>query len=186
MMQYDVKAAKLTQSGWFLPNGQQIRTRLKQITYVPNGSQSGSVKFFDTLVVPTAGTYSRSGYTVTVTATAHGLSTGDTVGIAYNTSSGAAATDGNYTITKTGADTFTIQDVNTGTVGGSPPACYYVKAYASGTTANVPQQRWIASFDTYSGQTNSQQVIIPGEGVLTQNGIYVVMTNTVSCSIFYG
>ena len=43
MMQYDVKAAKITQSGWMLPNGSAYRTRIKQITYVPTGSQSGGL-----------------------------------------------------------------------------------------------------------------------------------------------
>ena len=185
MMQYDVKSAKLTQSGWMLPNGSAYRTRLKQITYVPNGSQSGGIKFFDTQTVPITATYSRSGNTVTVTSTAHGLSTGNKIGIAFNTSSGNAATDGNYIITKTGADTFTLTDSNSGTVSGSPPNCYYVNSYPT-NDPSAPPQEWVSSFDTYSGQTSSQQVWIPGEGVLCRNGLYLIMTNTVSCSIFYG
>ena len=185
-MQTDVKAAKLSQSGWFLANGQTARARLKQLTYVPNGSQSGSIKLFDTLVVPTTATYSRSGYTVTVTSTGHGLSTGDLIGISYNASSGAAATDGNYAITRVDANTFTLTDINTGTVGGSPPNCYYVVSYPTGVTANTYPQKYVAAFDTFAAQTSAQQVLMPGEGILIQNGLYALMTNTTSASICYG
>ena len=58
-------------------------------------------------------TYARSGTTVTVTSTAHGLSTGDQV-IADFTSGGA--TDGFYTITVSDANTFTFTDSASGTI----------------------------------------------------------------------
>jgi hypothetical protein len=51
--------------------------------------------------------YSRSSNTVTVTATAHGLVTGDQVDMSFQSGSGTAGT---FTITVTGADTFTYTD----------------------------------------------------------------------------
>ena len=61
-------------------------------------------------------TYSRSSNTVTVTATAHGLSTGDLVDMSFSSGSGTAGT---YTITVTGANTFTYADPVGGTTSGN-------------------------------------------------------------------
>ena len=68
------------------------------------------------------GDYTRSGTTVTVTADDdHGLSTGDIVRMYFT----GAATDGKYTITRTGATTFTLTDTASGTIGST--ACTFVK-----------------------------------------------------------
>ena len=60
--------------------------------------------------------YSRSSNTVTVTATAHGLVTGDLVDMSFQSGSGTAGT---YTITVTGANTFTYTDTVGGTTSGN-------------------------------------------------------------------
>jgi hypothetical protein len=60
--------------------------------------------------------YSRSSNTVTVTATAHGLVTGDQVDMSFTSGSGTAGT---YTITVTGVDTFTYADPVGGTTSGN-------------------------------------------------------------------
>jgi hypothetical protein len=60
--------------------------------------------------------YSRSFNTVTVTATAHGLATGDEVDMSFQSGSGTAGT---FTITVTGANTFTYTDPVGGTTSGN-------------------------------------------------------------------
>ena len=60
--------------------------------------------------------YSRSSNTVTVTATAHGLVTGDQVDMSFQSGSGTAGT---FTITVTGANTFTYTDPVGGTTSGN-------------------------------------------------------------------
>jgi hypothetical protein len=60
--------------------------------------------------------YSRSSNTVTVTATAHGLVTGDQVDMSFQSGSGTAGT---FTITVTGANTFTYTDTVGGTTSGN-------------------------------------------------------------------
>jgi len=68
-----------------------------------------------------AATYTRSGTTVTVTSTGHNMNTGDVI-IADFT---GAATDGTYTITRTGANTFTLTDSASGTI--TSTAMTYIK-----------------------------------------------------------
>ena len=168
-MQYDVKTAKIQGPGLMFSG----RVRLKQGTVLGNGT-AGYIDFFDTASAPVAATYGRSGTTVTVTKTAHGLSTGDRVGIAYVAASNTAPVSGNYTITKTGADTFTITDLNSGTIATST-VCNYV---ANGG-------RWLMGINT---GTNLQpfQILVPGEGILCEQGIYSNSSNITSTQITYG
>jgi hypothetical protein len=173
-MQYDVKAAHLNQSGFL----NKIRSRMKQITLAGNASQAGTIAFFDTTTAPvTSGTYGRSGNTITVSSTGHGLTTGQTIGISFNSSSGVSATDGNYVITVTDANTFTMTDINSGTVTNAGTGCQYV----SGNT-NV----WMTTYETLTGATATQQLLVPGEGALALNGIYVYMNNIGFVTIHYG
>jgi hypothetical protein len=184
MMQTDVLSAHLNASGFFLLNGTSSRLRLKQITYSPNGGNAGSLWFFDTLVVPTTAVYQRTGNTVTVTSTNHGLTSGQQIGIAFGGTSGGSGTDGNYVVTVTGTSTFTVTDPSSGSVSGGTP-CYYVIAYPNGVANNAPQ-KFVTAFDTFTSQTNTQQVLIPGEGVLIQNGLYAQFSYITFCTIFYG
>lgn len=63
-----------------------------------------------------AGTYSRSGNTVTVTIINHGFADGEQVGLDYIS---GTATDGFYTATRIDADTFTVSDPTSGATSGS-------------------------------------------------------------------
>jgi len=172
-MQYDVKSAQLNETGQLV----SARCRLKQVTFAGTGGQSGMLAIFDTVQTPVTAVYARSGNTITVTKTAHGLTTGEVVGIAFALASTVSATSGNYPITVTDANTFTITDPNAGTVAGGT-ACYYVDGTGNG--------RWMTQFTTLTSATNIQQIIIPGEGILANNGIYAQMTNIGFCTIFYG
>ena len=174
MQQTDVKAAHLSVSGII----QSGRTRLKQFTFAGTGGQTGRLVIFDCVTAPTTtGTYAQSGTTtVTVTSTAHGLSTGDIVGISFNSTTGGSATDGNYAITKTGANTFTITDPNSNTLSGSPPGCQYVSG----------NNRWVTTYETLTGSTGTSSIDVPGEGLLVANGIYAYLLNVGFVTVHFG
>jgi hypothetical protein len=170
-MQYDVKQGHLNQSGFFVLG----RNRVKGLSFFGTGSDATLV-LFDTVTTPIVSsvTYARTGTTVTVTKTAHGLVTGNIVGIHFNSNSSTSATDGNYSITKTGADTFTLTDINTGDIAST------AASYVSGGG------RWLMTYEIDSTDTFSNVPVIPGEGVLAVNGIYALMTQIDSAQIFYG
>lgn len=176
-MQYDVSTIHLNQSGF----GYIGRTRVKGLL-IASTATGGTVSIFDSVTAPvTTATYARSGTTVTVTQAGHGLTTGDRVGIVFAIGTGGSATNGNYVVTVTNSSTFTLTDINSGTITGSPGATYVSNAYGSNQT------QWHASFDTAAaaGTTN---ILIPGEGLLIENALYVRMTATEipAVSIFYG
>ena len=169
-MQTDVKQGHLNQSGFFVLG----RNRVKGVSFFGG---SGTLVLFDTTAAPVTSsvTYGRSGTTVTISKTAHGLTTGTIVGIHFNTGTGGAATDGNYPITRVDADTFTLTDINTGTITGTPAA-----VYVSGTN------RWLLTYETHSSDEFQNAPVIPGEGVLAVNGIYAYMSSIDAAQIYYG
>ena len=172
-MQYDVKAAHLNQAGIAVAD----RCRMKQITLAGNASQSGKIVFFDCTTAPvTNATYGRSGTTITVALNAHGLVAGDKIGISFNASSGVSATDGNYVVATASANSFTLTDINTGTVTNAGTNCQYV------TGVN----KWVSTYETLSGATATTNLTIPGEGLLCSQGIYVYMANVGFITVHYG
>ena len=166
-MQYDVKGSHNSGSGLMVAG----RVRLKNLIYLGTGT-AGSIDLFDTTTAPVSATYGRSGTTVTVTKTGHGLTTGQTIGITFAAASSVSATAGNYVITVTDANTFTITDINTGTIATST-AC----VYSTGV--------WLTSYNTGTA-VQPFQVIFSGEGILAQNGIYAVVTNISFQTVQYG
>jgi hypothetical protein len=167
MMQTDVKAAHLNNSGFAVlgPN------RLKALSLVGTAS-AGTLDIFDTTTAPVSATYARTGTLVTVTKSAHGLVTGDVVGLSFATASGSSATNGNYPITVLTSSTFTITDINTGTIAGGT-ACIYAS-------------RWTVTYDIGAGDYFGNSILLPGEGIKVVNGIYLSMSNITSCVIYYG
>jgi len=168
-MQYDVKQAHLNQSGQLVVG----RTRVKAVAFVGSTNASQFILFDTTTAPVTTGTYGRSGTTVTVTQTAHGLVTGQVIGIDYNNGTGGSATPGNYPITRVDANTFTLTDINSGTITGTP-GCQY-------TTG-----RWLLTFDIAANDIYNNSQLLPGEGILANDGVYMYGTNVVAVSIFYG
>ena len=170
-MQYDVKSAHTNQSG-FLYVG---RTRLKGFLAISSAT-AGTVNVWDVTTAPVAVTYGRSGTLITVTLAAHGLVTGQQVGLTFAPASGTSATNGNYTVTVLNSSTYTVTDINSGTI-------------AAGT-AGTQGSRWLTSFDTSavttSGTAQTVYAILPGEGMVAQNGLYAQMTNQDSFTVFYG
>ena len=176
-MQYDVQSVHLNQSGF----GYIGRVRVKGMT-ISSTATGGAVSIFDSLTAPvTTGTYARSGTTVTVTQAAHGLTTGDRVGIAFAVGTGGSATNGNYTVTVLTSSTFTITDINSGSISGTP-SCTYVFNTGTGTST-----QWHGSFDTAAAAAMTN-IVFPGEGFLIENALYVNMTatNISAVTVFYG
>ena len=169
-MQYDVKQGHLNQSGFFVLG----RNRVKGVSFYGG---SGTLVLFDTTTVPVTSsvTYERVGTLVTVTKTAHGLNTGDIVGIHFNSLSNTAATDGNYSITRVDANEFTLTDINSGSIADTATALYV-------TGAN----RWLMTYETHSSDEFQNAPLIPGEGVLAVNGIYAYMSGIDAAQIYYG
>jgi hypothetical protein len=168
MMQTDVKAGHLNNNGFVLLG----RTRLKALSIVGSAT-AGTLDVFDTITAPvTDATYARTGTLVTVTKTAHGLVTGNIRGFAFASVSGVSATNGNYSITRVDANSFTLTDINSGTIAASTAMSY--------------STLWLNSYDVGAGDLFGNFALIPGEGILVQNGIYMLMSNITSANIYYG
>ena len=169
MMQYDVKQSHINGSGIMVPYG----TRIKGISFTGSAT-AGSVALFDTVTAPvTTGTYARSGTTVTVTQTAHGLATGQVIGIDFAAGTGGTATNGNYAVTVLTSSTFTVTDINSGSITAGAAMVY--------STGN-----WLISYDVAAGDSYNNALFIPGEGVKAVNGIYAQISNLVAVNIYYG
>ena len=169
-MATDVKQAHINQSGFLV----QGRNRVRALSYVGTSS-AGTLAIFDTATAPvtTGVTYARAGTTVTVTKTAHGLTTGDVVGIHFEAF--PSATDGNYAITVTGANTFTLTDINTGTITGSPAA-----VYVSGGGS------WLLTYESSATDIFNNSPDSPEDGVLAIKGVYAFMDSIAVVNIYYG
>ena len=159
-MQYDVKSYHSTTSGVAVA----YRVRLKGVLISPVSSVTYNTAFCDN--VSSTGTYDVPGTTTcTVTIANHGLSNGDRVFL--NFTSGAAQ-DNTYTVANVATNTFTVTVASATTSGN-------VTMYA----------KILAEFDCSSG--TAFYTLIPGEGILAANGIYVGLPTTdVTSTIFYG
>jgi hypothetical protein len=166
--QYDVKQAHINTSG-FLVKG---RNRVKAISFTGSAT-AGSVTLFDTMTAPvTTATYGRSGTTVTVTSTGHGLVTGDVIGVDFDAGTGGTGTNGNYAITRVNANSFTLTDINSGSITAGAGMAY--------------STRWLMTFDVSAEDTYNNVSLIPGDGVVAYNGVYALLTNAAATNIFYG
>ena len=175
-MQTDVSTIHLNSTGF----GYIGRTRIKGLV-ISSTATGGTVTLWDSLTASVSATYEQSTNTVTVTKVAHGLVTGQKVGFAFAAASGNSATNGDYVITVLTSSTFTITDINSRTIVAGTACSYVVNAVGSNST------QWHATFDTAAaaGTTN---IVIPGEGILIENGLYIGMTTTniSAVTIFYG
>ena len=171
-MATNVKQAHINASG-FLVMG---RNRIRGLSFVGTAT-AGELVMFDTTSAPVTSsvTYGRSGTTVTVAKTAHGLVTGDVVGIHFADGTGGTATDGNYSITRIDANSFSLTDINTGSISGSPAA-----AYVSGNN------RWLLTYEVSATDIFNNAPDVPDQGVLAVNAIYAYMSNLSAVNIYYG
>jgi len=164
----DVKQAHLNGSG-FLITG---RARVKAISYVGTAT-AGFVALFDTLTAPvTTATYGRSGTTVTITQTAHGLTTDDVIGIDFAAGTGGTATNGNYAVTVLTSSTFTVTDINSGSITAGASLVY--------------STRWLLTYDVSATDVYNNAPLIPEDGVVARVGVYAYMSNLSAVNIYYG
>ena len=171
-MQTDVLCGHLHQSGFIIT---QAPARIKAIS-IKGSASAGQFDLFSTTTAPVTATYAQSGATVTVTKSAHGLATGDRIGIAFALGTGGAAFSGNYAITKLTDNTFTVTSPNSLSVTAGA-ACVYV----SGNLAS-----WLVTFETTAGDTYQNYFLLPGEGVRSLLGTYAYMSNIDVATVFYG
>jgi hypothetical protein len=168
-MQYDVKQAHLNGSGIFVVGP----TRIKGVSLTGTAT-AGQLIVFDTLTAPvTTGTYGRSGTTVTVTQSAHGLANGQVIGIDFAAGTGGTATNGNYVVTVTNSSTFTVTDINSGSI-------------TAGAAMVYSTGKWLMTYDIAANDSYNNSPIIPGEGVRADTGAYGYITNLTAANIYYG
>jgi hypothetical protein len=168
-MQYDVKQGHLNSSGYFV----NYPVRVKGLSFA-GAATAGYVTLFDTSSTPVSSsvTYAQTANTVTVTKTAHGLNTGDIIGIHFLANSGVSATDGTYSITKTGSDTFTLTDINSRSIAST------AAVYAVG--------KWLLTYETVATDIFTNVPFIPGEGIRAETAVYAYMVNMDAAQIIYG
>jgi len=160
-MQYDVKSQYANASGLIVP----YRTRLKAFFFGAAASSAGLVGMYDNFSI--VGTYARATTTATVTAQDHGLTVGDWAFIDW--SGGTNPTDDFYkVVTVPNANSFTVAVADSGDASGVATVYNDVLVMSNVTTSN----------DVYN--------IIPGEGILSQNGIRIYLENSVVATIYYG
>jgi len=168
MNQTPVKQAHLNASGFMVLG----RNRVKAISFTGSAT-AGYVSLFDTAVAPvTTATYGRSGTTITVTLTAHGLTTGQFIGVDFAAGTGGTATNGNYAVTVTSSSTFTLTDINSGNI--------------TAGAAMVFANRWLMTYDVAANDAYNNSPFIPDDGVIAVDGIYAQISNVVACNIYYG
>ena len=167
-MQTDVKQAHISGSGFMVLG----RNRVRGISFTGTAT-AGYVSLFDTTTAPiTTGTYGRSGTTVTVTQSAHGLATGDIIGIDFAAGTGGTATNGNYVVSVTNSSTFTLTDINSGSI--------------TAGAAMVYASKWLLTYDAAANDSYNNAILIPSEGVLALNGVYAQISNLTAVNIYYG
>ena len=168
MNQTPVKQAHLNASGFMVLG----RNRVKAISFTGSAT-AGYVTLFDTTVAPvTTATYGRSGTTITITLSAHGLTTGQVIGIDFAAGTGGTATNGNYAVTVTNSSTFTVTDINSGSI--------------TAGAAMVFANRWVMTYDVAANDPYNNAPFIPDDGVFVTDGVYAQMSNVVACNIYYG
>ena len=171
-MQTDVLSGHLHQSGFIV---MQAPSRIKSFS-VKGTSNAGQLDLFSTATAPVSATYAQSGATVTVTKSSHGLATGNRVGIAFALGTGGAAFSGNYTITVTDANTFTLTSPNSLSVTAGAACVYVTGALAS----------WLVTVETTAGDTYQNYFLVPGEGIRSTLTTYAYMNNVDIVTVFYG
>jgi len=156
-MQYDVKSKHLSSSGVAYGS----RTRLKGAILSANAAAAArNVLFMNNN--PQAGTYSIASTTLTVTV-ANNLVAGDRVWLDFTSGS---AVDGAYTVVSANATSFTVTTAASGTGN--------VNVYLT----------VLLEADSYNAVAYS--ILVPGEGIVADNGIYVGLPANITATVFFG
>jgi hypothetical protein len=156
-MLYDVKSIHLSASGVAVP----YRTRLKSAVVSANATAAARNAVFANNA-PQTGTYSIVSTTMTVTMP-NTLVAGNRVWLDFTSGGGV---DNVYTVLTANATSFTVTTA------------------ASGTGNVTGYLAVLMEVDSYNPTAYS--VIIPGEGILADNGIYVGLPTSITVTVFYG
>jgi hypothetical protein len=159
MMQTDVLSKLVTATTEITTN----RSRIKGAWVSPTVATNPNPAFVNT-VTSLTGTYSQTTTTITVTCTGHSLIVGQRVALAFTT--GSAASGAFALATVADANTFTVATPLTGTNSGN------VTIYSQ------------VLLELGVNALTQGTLIIPGEGVLSPNGVYYV--GIVEMTVFYG
>ena len=144
------------------------------------------VNFNGTANTNLSGTYSQTGTTVTVTATAHGLITGNSAFLDFTS---GTAVDGAYEVTVTGVNTFTVQQASRTTSGNVTLVRSTIRA--SGNVSSITDNgtgNYTVNFTTAMPDTNYAQVVT-GMGSVNANAIMAksgLNKATGSCEVYSG
>jgi hypothetical protein len=161
-MQYDVKSFHVMIG---TPTGISQRARLKGA--IVSNSVSGTpanVLFANNTYI--SGTYNVPGSTTctVTTSTAHGLTTGDRVWLDFTSGS---STDNVYTVTVTSTLAFTV-------------------TVASATTSGNIRVYTQVLMEVDITNSVPVSVLVPGEGILATDGIFVGTPTNIAATVFYG
>jgi hypothetical protein len=156
-MQTDVRSKHMSATGVAIAG----RTRLKGAILSANAAAAArNVLFMDNN--PQAGTYSIASTTLTVTI-ANNLVAGDRVFLDFTSGS---AVDGAYTVVSANATSFTVTTAASGTGN--------VNVYLT----------VLLEADSYNAVAYS--ILVPGEGIVADNGIYVGLPANITATVFFG
>jgi hypothetical protein len=133
---------------------------LKGAVIFPFSGATGYSAFVDNTSI--AGTYTRATTTATVTATAHGLSTGQWAYLDWDLA------DNPYQVTVTTPDVFTVTVANSDATSGNVTVYNRVLLQADASNATA------------------YTIVIPGEGILAATGVRVFLAASIHCTVFYG
>lgn len=158
--QTDVKSKHMQSAG--LAVG--YRTRLKGAIVSPTTSTVTHAIFLNN--TPKAGTYTRENNTLTVTIANHKLTTGDRIWLEFLTGGAVSHT---YVVTVVDANVFMVTTSSSGTISSGAVNMY------SDTLLEVD-----------AASQTALNVLIPGEGLLSEQGIYAGIPIDVYVTIFYG
>ena len=156
-MQYDVKSKHMSASGV----AYAARTRLKGVVISANAAAAARNAIFADNT-PKTGTYSIASTTLTVTV-ANTLVAGDRVWLDFTS---GTAVDNVYTVLTANATTFTVTTA------------------ASGTGNVTVYTDILMEADSYNAV--AYFILIPGEGILAETGIYVGLPDNLTATVFYG
>jgi len=138
------------------------RSRLKSFFLGASTTSAATVYFADNIT--TSATYARASTVATITCYSHGVMVGDWVYVNFD-----SLTDGLYQVaTVTDSNTFTVTVADTGATSGSASIYLDILAVVKVSTTN----------DVFN--------LLPGEGILAENGIRVFLENSVPATIYYG
>ena len=156
--QYDVKSSHKSTSGAVIASG---RIRLKGGIVCPSVTSPAHMVFAEN--TPTLATYSQTTTVITVTM-ANSFTAGDRVWLTITSGSAVTAA---YAVATASASTFTVTAASATNSGN-------VSVYSS----------ILLEVDTTNATTFS--FTCPGDGILTESGLYVGVPTSVTATAFYG